>query len=90
MALKQDRVLEVDISEATPISTESPSYSVNTPNTETEDAAQALEDIALGRRQYHSFGLNSEVPGSHTLSASVSMCIFVSAIPSLTWFHFSS
>ncbi|KAJ7851380.1 hypothetical protein B0H13DRAFT_2085670 [Mycena leptocephala] len=70
MALKQDRVLEVDISEATPISTESPSYSVNTPNTETEDAAQALEDIALGRRQYHSFGLNSEVPGSHTLSAS--------------------
>ncbi|KAJ7746275.1 hypothetical protein B0H16DRAFT_1556864 [Mycena metata] len=50
--------------------TESPSYSANTPNTETEDAAQALEDLALGRRQYHALGVNSEVPGSHAPNTS--------------------
>lgn len=32
-------------------------------NTETEDAAQVLEDLALGgRRPYKSLGINSEVP----------------------------
>ncbi|KAJ6561898.1 hypothetical protein B0H19DRAFT_1142964 [Mycena capillaripes] len=70
MALKQDRVPAVITSEATPSYTESPGYSANTPNTETEDAAQALEDIALGRRQYHFLGLNSEVPDSHVRNPS--------------------
>ncbi|KAF7336965.1 Zn(2)-C6 fungal-type transcription factor [Mycena venus] len=71
MALKQDRVPVVNTaSAATPNHMDSPSYSVNTPNTETEDAAQALEDIALGRRQYHFLGLNSEVPDSHARNAS--------------------
>jgi hypothetical protein len=31
-------------------------------DSETEEAAQALEDIALGRRQYLALGLNAEVP----------------------------
>ncbi|KAJ7471415.1 hypothetical protein B0H11DRAFT_2039851 [Mycena galericulata] len=70
MALKQDRVPPIKTSETTPRQTESPSYSANTPNTETEDAAQALENIALGRRQYLSLGLNSEVPGSQNCNAS--------------------
>ncbi|KAJ7301613.1 hypothetical protein DFH08DRAFT_993347 [Mycena albidolilacea] len=59
MTLKQDRVSG---EHSTPGNMESPTYSVNT---ETEEAAQALEDFALGRRQYHSFGLNSEVPDAH-------------------------
>ncbi|KAF8176694.1 hypothetical protein K438DRAFT_1979054 [Mycena galopus ATCC 62051] len=71
MTLKQDRISTGNTPGVTPSHMESPSYSVNTPNTETEDAAQALEDIALGRRQYHSLGLNSEVPDSHTRNASL-------------------
>ncbi|KAJ7757747.1 hypothetical protein DFH07DRAFT_458739 [Mycena maculata] len=74
MALKQDRVPptnpSINTSETTPSHTESPSYLANTPITETEDAAQALEETALGRRQYHSLGLNSEVPGSQARNAS--------------------
>ncbi|KAJ7487925.1 hypothetical protein FB451DRAFT_1225947 [Mycena latifolia] len=70
MALKQDRVPGARTSEPTPTHTESPSYSVDTPRTETEDAAQALEDMALGRRQYHALGLNSEVPGSRAHNTS--------------------
>ncbi|KAJ7108067.1 hypothetical protein C8R43DRAFT_189507 [Mycena crocata] len=70
MALKQDR-LQVNTQEGSASHLESPEYSVNTPNTDTEDAAQALENIALGRRQYHSLGLNSEVPGSHALNSSL-------------------
>ncbi|KAJ7757708.1 hypothetical protein DFH07DRAFT_819074 [Mycena maculata] len=85
MALKQDRVPptnpSINTSETTPSHTESPSYSANTPITETEDAAQALEETALGRRQYHSLGLNSEVPGSQTRNPSVSFTIFL-GVPS--------
>jgi hypothetical protein len=33
-------------------------------DSETEEAAQALEDIALGRRQYLALGLNAEVPAA--------------------------
>ncbi|KAJ7679161.1 hypothetical protein DFH06DRAFT_1165857 [Mycena polygramma] len=66
MILKQDRIPTTSASSAgTPSYTESPSYSVTTPNTETEEAAQALEDLALGRRQYLTLGLNAEVPESH-------------------------
>ncbi|KAF7374386.1 Zn(2)-C6 fungal-type transcription factor [Mycena sanguinolenta] len=66
MSLKQDRIPAVN----TPTShIDSPVYSTNSAHTETEDAAQALEDIALGRRQYHTFGINSEVPDSHTRNA---------------------
>ncbi|KAJ7183289.1 hypothetical protein C8R46DRAFT_1066481 [Mycena filopes] len=61
ISLKQDQPPAINTASLTPSQTESPSYSVNTPHTETEDAAQALEDLALGRRQYHALGLNSEV-----------------------------
>lgn len=85
MALKQDRTPGANSTpESTPSHAESPSFSVNTPNTETEDAAQALEDLALGRRQYHSLGLNSEVPGSHARNASVSLRTHVSTAICLT------
>ncbi|KAJ7066396.1 hypothetical protein C8F01DRAFT_1123116 [Mycena amicta] len=69
MALKQDKVSPANT--AVDVPALSPVYSVNTPITETEDAAQALEDTALGRRQYHALGLNSEVPGAPARSASL-------------------
>ncbi|KAJ6512704.1 hypothetical protein C8R45DRAFT_325550 [Mycena sanguinolenta] len=68
MFLKQDRVPVVN----TPTShIDSPVYSTYSAHTETEDAAQALEDIALGRRQYRTFGINSEVPDSHARNPSL-------------------
>ncbi|KAJ7707454.1 hypothetical protein B0H17DRAFT_1191946 [Mycena rosella] len=69
MATKQDKP-PANPSEATLTRLESPGYPGTTPNTETEDAAQALEDIALGRRQYRSLGINSEVPGSKARNVS--------------------
>ncbi|KAJ7096594.1 hypothetical protein B0H15DRAFT_825680 [Mycena belliarum] len=71
MALKQDRVPPATSSAATSSnSKDPPGYAVNTSNTDTEDAAQALEDLALGRRQYQPLGLNSEIPGSRARNLS--------------------